>query len=395
MKFILTSFFCIFYCSFLFSQADTVYLENPSFEGIPKEGDGGLKTQLPKGWYDCGFAGESPPGVHPVFGGSFQVGKPPSHGKTYIGMVTRDNDTWERIGGKLSSKLKKGQCYTFSIDLARSEIYTSYSRLNPEQSIQANYVQPIKLRIYGGTNRCDRAEMIGETSLIRNSRWLTYTFNFQPLEDYKYLTFEAFYHTPIPRPYNGNILMDNASELIIIACDEIAGIQKSSGTVSPEDLAKYENRQAELKAQGDMVRARKDSINRVKQEAKALVMADFNKLVALTKLTGKSINFNDQTANLATENFELADKIYNATSGLNEIFDLVKSNPKLSILIGVKKKDSKKTQAQRITKLEAMAKAAGLNEETVLVRKKNKIKWSYPWDAENGDLVFYIFEPEN
>lgn len=411
MKFFLKAFFCVFCSSFLFSQADTVYLTNPSFEGSPSEGDGNLKVNLPKGWVDCGFAGESPPDVHPVYNGAFQVSKLPSHGNTYIGMVTRDNDTWERIGGKLSSRLKKGQCYSFSLNLARSEIYVSMSRVDPENLTKANYVTPIRLKIYGGTNPCDRAELIGETSLVRNSRWLKYSFTFQPEEDYKYLTFEAFYQEPTLVPYNGNLLMDNASALIEIPCDENSISQKQLEPIDVEN--DYEKEKEELKTQYGIsqaqrdsidqvfeerqaeVQAHQDSINRARKQKKAMDTADFNKLVALTKLAGKSIKFNEQTASFESENFEITSKEYTAASGLKEIFNLVKANPKLSILIGVKKKDGKATQTKRIEKIKAMVEAAGLNEDAVLVRKKNKIKWSYPWDAENGDLIFYVFDPEN
>lgn len=413
MKFFLNAFLFIFSWSTLFAQADTVYLENPSFEGVPYQGDDIYKNHLPKGWDDCGFTGETPPDVHPVYGGSFQVNKPPSRGKTYLGMVTRDNDTWERVSTNLSSTLKKGQCYSFSIDLARSEIYTSYSRIVKieDSPARVNYVQPLTLRIYGGNSPCDRAELLGTTSLIRNSRWLSYTFIFQPEEDVDHLVLEAFYVTPTLVAYNGNILLDNASPLIAIPCDEgttpqnhpvSAGLESGVDYEKGESKTQYGISQTQrdsidriFKKRNAKAQARRDSIRQIKQQAKEGLITDFNKLVVLIKLSGESIDFSKRTAELGLENFELIGKNHTAKSGLNEIFNLVKSNPKLSLLIGVKKKDSKETQAKRIEKLKTLVKAAGLNEDAVLIRKKNKIKWSYPWDAENGDLVFYVFDPEN
>lgn len=198
-----------------FSQMDTIKLTNPSFEGNPLEG-GRLNANLPKGWIDCGFRGQTAPDVHPVLGGNFSVSKGASDGQTYMGMVVRDNDTWERISQKLSGLIEKGKCYTFTIDAARSETYFSQSQLTHEP---VNYVTPAKLRIYGGTEYCGREELLGETSLIRNTQWLEYSFRFEPTSNYNYIVLEAFYNTPTLYPYNGNILMDNASHLVVVPCD--------------------------------------------------------------------------------------------------------------------------------------------------------------------------------
>ena len=201
-----------------FSQMDTIKLRNPSFEGIPSEGGRMLNADLPYGWNDCGFPGESPPDIHPVPNGVFNVTKAASHGRTYIGMVTRDIETWEIISQRLEKNLEKGKCYSFSIDLAKSELYSSFSKLNDNEPEE--YIKPIKLRIYGGRTRiCDKTELLAETSLVRHSRWLSYSFRFEPSENYPYLIFEAFYNTPTLYPYNGNILMDNASHIVRVPCD--------------------------------------------------------------------------------------------------------------------------------------------------------------------------------
>jgi len=219
MKLILTT--LLFVSFYFFAQAqDTIFLKNPSFEGVPYEGASDAK--LPLGWVDCGFPRESPPDVHPVIDGTLRVKNPANNLKTYIGMVTRDNDTWERIGGELTLSFKKGNCYDFSLKLARSEDYWSYSKLLIEKydsAAQANYAGPIVLRIYGGNSPCEMSEMIGRTGLVRNTEWLTFNFKIQPAEDYKYITFEAFYITPTLVPYNGNILLDNASPFVEIPCE--------------------------------------------------------------------------------------------------------------------------------------------------------------------------------
>lgn len=191
-------------------QDSIIYLTNPSFEDIPRH------STPPRGWIDCGFNGESDVDIHPS--GTFSVVKQPKDGNTYLGMVVRDNDTWERVSQPLSSSMQAGKCYEFSIYLSRSETYISVSKLTESP---ANYNTAAKLRIYGGNSACDRAEMLAETNLIIHTRWIEYRFKFEPKANYSYIMFEAFYNTPTLFPYNGNILLDAASNLKMVPCDEV------------------------------------------------------------------------------------------------------------------------------------------------------------------------------
>lgn len=196
----------------LFSQADykdTIQFSNPSFEDIPKN------SVPPKGWFDCGFEGETPPDVQPE--GGFSVFKKAYHGATYLGMVVRDNETWESVTQRPMRALKRGKCYEFSIFLSRSDIYLSVSR---ESNKEAQYITPAVFRIWAGHGPCQRKELLGETSPVINTRWLEYKFRFEPSDNYSYITFEAYYQTPTLFPYNGNILVDNASPIIEVACDK-------------------------------------------------------------------------------------------------------------------------------------------------------------------------------
>lgn len=204
----------LFFSSSVLAQDEPIRLTNPSFEGNP--GEGGNIGRLPDGWYDCGFPGETPPDVHPKDGpGAFEVTKEAFHGKTYLGLVVRDNDTWEMVSQRLSSSLQAGKCYEFSMSLARSEIYLSPSKANSEKM---NYATPVKLRIWGGSGYCNRLELLAESALVVNARWLGYNFRFEPKQTHTYIVFEAFYKTPTPFPYNGNLLMDNASDIIPVPC---------------------------------------------------------------------------------------------------------------------------------------------------------------------------------
>lgn len=188
----------------------TIFLNNPSFEDFPRH------SHPPKGWTDCGFAGESPPDTQPS--GDFAVTYPATDGSTYLGMVVRDNETYEAVTQKLSSPLQAGTCYEFSLHLARSPYYVSISRKTDRRT---NFNQPVKLRIYGGFSlNCEREVLLDETDLVQASNWMQYNFKFEPKKAYTHILIEAFYKTPTLFPYNGNVLVDNASPITPIPCSE-------------------------------------------------------------------------------------------------------------------------------------------------------------------------------
>jgi len=192
-----------------FSQDDIIRLQNPSFEDLPRAG------KAPRGWYDCGFPGESPPDIQPD--PTFDVNRAAYDGGTYVGMVVRDNDTWERISQRLSKPIKANQCYSFSLFLCRSQLYLSRSQLTKQV---ANYVTPSKIIIWGGNDHCGKLERLGESDLVTSYEWVRQNFKFEPRQTHTYILIEAFYKTPVLFPYNGNVLMDNASPISPIPCDE-------------------------------------------------------------------------------------------------------------------------------------------------------------------------------
>jgi outer membrane protein OmpA-like peptidoglycan-associated protein len=187
----------------VFAQKPVVIkLDNPSFEDLPQAG------HQPTGWFDCGFAGETPPDVNPNT--QFHVSKSAFNGNTYVGMVTRDNNTWEAVGQRLKTPLMKGVAYTFSIYLARSETYESQSRATGRN---VNYVTPATLRVWAGSGYCAKEEMLAETEPISSATWQKFSFKFTPKTSHNYFMIEAFYKVPTLFPYNGNILVDNASDI--------------------------------------------------------------------------------------------------------------------------------------------------------------------------------------
>ena len=187
---------------------DTIFLRNPSFEGQAR--------YEAMGWTDCSFPGETPYDIQP---GEFQCTRPPHSGKSYVGMVVRDNDTYEAMSQRLSKPLKHGRCYAFSLMLARSESYVSISRKTGQT---AHYVTPARVRIWGGNAPCDRREVLAESKVVINTKWKNYNFKLKPLRDYNYLIIEAFYKTPTLFSYNGNVLVDDATNIFEVTCEDDA-----------------------------------------------------------------------------------------------------------------------------------------------------------------------------
>ena len=177
--------FLFFIPTLLFSQ--DIWIENASFEGEPQD------ATMPQRWHSCKKG--STPDILPGFWG---VNLRPYDGDTFLGLITREDGSYEAIGQQLAAPLKANECYTFSIRLARSKTY-------------AHYGTPIRLRIYGGISRCERNQLLEESPTIINTDWKEYKFSIIAKADYNFVIFEAFYAKGISFSYRGNILIDDIS----------------------------------------------------------------------------------------------------------------------------------------------------------------------------------------
>jgi outer membrane protein OmpA-like peptidoglycan-associated protein len=200
---------------------ETIRLQNPSFEDMPRKGVPGMPSI--KSWHDCGlskFPTESPPDIHPVMNNAWDVALQSYDGNTYLGMVTRANDTYESLSQALSSPIQSGVCYSFTAFLAQSDQYKSATSRTQQLGTNAleNFVRPAVFMIWGGNYFCEKAELLGESPPVTNSEWMQYKFVFQPQHSFKYVTIEAFYKTPILEGYNGHVLVDALSDLVPIEC---------------------------------------------------------------------------------------------------------------------------------------------------------------------------------
>ena len=186
--------------SLLIGQKE-IKLTNSSFEDVPTH------SSTPYGWKNCGDVYESPPDIQP---GSFHVDRVAQKGKTYIGLVTRDNDTWEGVSQKLGKPVVAGKCYKFNIYLAKSTKYISLSKSSMKEE---NFNQAVRLRIWGGDSHCHQKEILAETGAINHTAWKRYKLEFNPKADHDFIFIEAHFKKGAFFPYNGNLLVDNMSSI--------------------------------------------------------------------------------------------------------------------------------------------------------------------------------------
>ena len=185
-------FFLIFFCTLsvhLAAQKDAVNiirLENAGFEDEPSD------ATVPAGWHPC--AEGTTPDILP---GPWGVYNEPSEGDTFMGLITRQDGSFESVGQRFSTPLLKNECYRFRIDLAHSKTYTGYNR-------------PLKLRIYGAETRCDKLQLLGKTGFIEHTDFRGYDFIFTPETNLNYIVIEAYYKSGF-YSHMGNILLDNMS----------------------------------------------------------------------------------------------------------------------------------------------------------------------------------------
>ncbi len=184
-------------------------LHNPSFE------DERQAAKPPQGWFVCDAPGESPPDIHP--NGMYAVTQQPFDGHAYVGLVVRDNGTQEGLGQELTRPLQPARCYRWKLYAARSPAYRSFSRAN---GYGANYNQPVVIRLWGGFRNCDRRELLAISYPVRDTNWRELRFDFRPSAAFTHLIVESCRPSGATRTYRGNVLIDNASPLLLVDCQD-------------------------------------------------------------------------------------------------------------------------------------------------------------------------------
>ncbi len=355
-------------------QDSPIVLSNPSFEDQPHVGTEGGKG--PRGWDDCGKYGEtapdvqpSPPGIDPFFGVRLQA----HDGKTFVGMVVRDNDTYEAISQRLRKPMEGGKCYNFSISLAHSDVYKSISRKTNQP---VDYVEGAVIRIWGGSGKCSKLEMLDESPKITNTEWLNYNFRLEPARNYSYILIEAFWKTPVMFAYNGNILIDNASAIQPIPCEEepLASItipeKKVEPKIEPGKKPKIEDSKIEEKPT-TIVKTEPAP----KPPKKKELLNELNKDVTVgQEIKLDKLYFKADSSSLRHQDLPL----------LDEIYDFLSENKKVIVEIGGHTNNRcassfcNKLSRQRAKSVANYLIAKGIEENRVTYKGYGKTKPKYP-----------------
>lgn len=182
---------CFFVFSMISSNAQSITLNNPSFEDEPAD------ATTPMGWFEC--TDSTTPDIFPGYWGVYDEA---SDGDTYVGLIIREDRSYEAIGQRTSAGMSPDKCYRFTIDLAHSNAYSGYDA-------------PARLRVYIGTSKCGKDQMVFQSEFISHEEWKTYTIEFTPKDESHYIFFEAVDKKGLLLGSQGNILLDAISSIDI------------------------------------------------------------------------------------------------------------------------------------------------------------------------------------
>jgi hypothetical protein len=180
--------FCLSVDAWLPPENPKIFFRNPSFEGK------GQSSTIPEGWVS---SNGSTPDILP---GAWGLDCSVHDGKTCLGLVTREDGSREDVSQALGEPLKKDQCYAFSLHLAHLSKYVGYN-------------QAVRLRVWGGSSKGSKEQLLDASPLIEHTDWKQYKFQFTPKTAVKYITFEAYFAPGVLFKYKGNILLDLCSPI--------------------------------------------------------------------------------------------------------------------------------------------------------------------------------------
>ena len=166
-----------------------------------------------KGWRDWGsyvmFPGNSPPDIHTSNTNWWSVNRQPQHGRSFVGLVTRPDGSFESLAQRLKEPLIAGLPYTLTIYVSQDSIYLSPWRLYGYQQI--NFVNPTVLRIWGSNTAGQMEALLAESQPVDHYEWRQYVIQLIPKERYKFLVISVRSPSAETDKMPGHILIDNAS----------------------------------------------------------------------------------------------------------------------------------------------------------------------------------------
>ena len=201
---------CLLLCgSFLPGHAQSL-LRNGSFER-------GVRGQyrMPSHWVNAGPAEQSPPDVHTNARGHFGVTQQAAAGEVFMGLVSRADYTFEMLGQRPTEKLRAGVTYRLTLSVCRSPQFASVTRRSNYQL--EDFTTPIPFDVYVAKRANGGAiELISRSAPVDHTDWRTYTVEFTPTRDWKYLRIGAGLNGVHAKAVNGHILIDEVRLDLIV-----------------------------------------------------------------------------------------------------------------------------------------------------------------------------------
>jgi len=185
-------------------SAQTNCYNNASLEGTSQS------HQVPSPWNTCWGSPDTQPG-------QWGFTQPASHGNTYVSFLATNNYGYlEGMTQPLTTCMVAGQTYTFTVDLAHSNVYSTAEPGNCYSSIA----------VWGGNSACQRAELLYCSGEIWHTNWQTYTITFTPSQNWCFIGFSPCYLT-------------SCSGYINLMLDNISCIEPASTLVTATDVTCY------------------------------------------------------------------------------------------------------------------------------------------------------------
>lgn len=240
MKHLTTLFFVLLFPLCVMAQ-EVFEWENPSFE----ENERGV-AKTPRGW--TALTAESRYAEADIQPGFFGCFTEPFFGDNYLGLVMRDNGTFEGIYQSFKHPFLKDSFYSFSVWAARSDEYNSITFASLDKPVKFN--TPATLVVLGITeNKPAEFEFLAQSSLVISTGWQRIDFTFKPRKkNYNSIALAVLPEGDDLPIKNGNVLIDNVSPVIHLPLqtfsDTTLGIQKKVNNIYFEQTGniKIENR---------------------------------------------------------------------------------------------------------------------------------------------------------
>lgn len=312
------------------ADSQDVRLNNPSFEDYPRQGTPGGPEII--GWKDCGrvlFPSASPPDIHKGSTNFWSSSISTAHGKTYMSLVVRDDDSFESVSQKIKGTLKKGNCYSFNISLVQSKNYLSHTNKNKFQ--KSNFNNPTVLQIYGGNSYCDAAELLAESAPVTENDWKNHELKIEPTQNYTHIILRAFFVTPVLEGYNGHICLDNASNFKMINCDtdEVLLAEATPEPAKKVTRKKKKNQKKEKEKTPAPILTQKETPlkevvtrdKKVKEEdEKILVDLNRKKLEVGQLIVIDKLHFGSDKSTISEDSYSVLEEVYDFMEAYQDVF---------------------------------------------------------------------------